>query len=308
MGEASITWLVVILIVFGIRYFFKTNKEYRREYSLDLKIAEEIQKLLKNKKYDLVEEKIKNQELNDITQIIDHLALSLKEKDLLAWKEAKESDVSKLTLGVFYLHFAWITRSHQTAENVSDEKAKGFFEYLELCKNSFDSISKDSFYKPELMSRNIRLYMSLGEDTLATNSFHEISESNPGFLWPFIHYAEFVQPKWGGNIEAVESFYENLPENLLIQSIVTLKLILDSTIMNDNYFKKYNDDIYDFALEKLMKIDTELDSKIINSVHKYVLYNYMDSIADDLRLKDVKKKYQKLMDTNYTIYPYGLLN
>lgn len=308
MGEATITWIVIILIIIGLRYFLKKKKTYRRDYSLGLKVAEEVQNLVKNKSYDKIEEIVKNQNINDITQIIDHLALSLKENELLNWNELKKSDLSKLTLGVFYLHLAWIARSHKLAKNVSSKKAEDFYDYLQLCELTFESISTNSLYEPELESRKIRLYMSLGDDSIASEYFHNISKKHPDFIWPFIHYSELVQPKWGGNIETLEKFYENLPDNFLIHSIVELKLILDSTIMNDNYFKKYNNNINDFAQKKVIRIDAELNSGNINSIHKYILYNYMESVTENVKLKDLRKKYQKLMDNNYTIYPYGLLN
>jgi len=308
MGEASITWIVIILIIIGLRFFLRKKKTYRRDYSLGLKVAEESQRLVKSKNYNKVEEIVKSQNLNDTTQIIDHLALSLKENELLEWNKLNESDLSKLVLGVFYLHLAWIARSHKLAKNVSSKKAEDFYDYLQLSEITFESISKNSIHKPELESRKIRLYMSLGDDSLASEYFYNISKNHPDFIWPFIHYSELIQPKWGGDIETLENFYENLPDNFLINSIVELKLILDSTIMSDNYFKKYNDNINDFARKKVTKIDAELTSDNTNSIHKYILYNYMESVSENLKLKDLRKKYQKLMDNNYTIYPYGLLN
>ncbi|WP_028980431.1 hypothetical protein [Sporocytophaga myxococcoides] len=308
MGEALITWGIIISIIIGIRYFFKKKKGYRRQYSLGLKVAEEVQRLIKNKDYSEAGKKIQSQNLNDITQIIDHLSLSLNEDELLKWDESEDSDISKITLGVFYLHLAWITRSHKLAKDVSQKDAEGFFDYLDICEKTFESVSADSFYKPELDSRNIRLYMSLGDNSKASDFFKTVTKNHPDFIWPYIHYSELIQPKWGGAIEDLDKFYESLPDNLLIHSIVELKLILDSIIMNDNYFIKYNDNISEFAREKVIKIDKELNSNNVSSIHKYILYNYMAAISENLKLNDLSKKYQKLVDGKYTIYPYGLLN
>ncbi|MBO9703484.1 MAG: hypothetical protein J7604_24970 [Sporocytophaga sp.] len=308
MGEALITWGIIISIIIGLRYFFKKKKGYRRQYSLGLIAAEEVQKLIKNKAYSEAEKKIQNQSLNDITQIIDHLSLSLNEDELLKWDESENSDISKLTLGVFYLHLAWITRSHKLAKDVSQKDAEGFYDYLDLCEKTFESISADSFYRPELESRNIRLYMSLGDNSIASYFFDTVTKKHPDFIWPYIHYAELIQPKWGGAIEDLERFYESLPDNFLIRSIVELKLILDSNIMSDNYFVKYNNNINEFARQKVIKIDAELNLNSVSSIHKYILYNYMVAISEDLKLNDLSKKYQKLVDGKYTIYPYGLVN
>lgn len=307
MEEFIVIGGIIISISLVIRYFFKKKKGDRREYSLGLKAAQEVQVLIKNKDYNAAEKKVENQKLNDITQIIDHLSLSLKEDELLKWEELKKNDLSKLTLGVFYLHLAWITRSHKLAKNISQKQTQGFYDYLQLCETFFESISTDSFYGPEVMSRKIRLYMSLGNDFLATQYFNKLSENQPSFIWPYIHYSELIQPKWGGTIKDLEDFYQNLPSDFLIHSIVELKLILDSTIMSDNYFRKYCKDINEFAREKVLKIDSQFNFNQVNSIHKYILFNYMAVLSQDLGIRDLKEKYEKLMDNNYTIYPYGLL-
>lgn len=307
MLGALITGIVIISVVIVTRNSLKKQQEYRRDYSLGLRAAKEVQKLIKKKRYLEAEEKVKEQSLNDVTQIIDHLSLSLKKNELLSWNESRESDLSKLTLGVFYLHMAWITRGHQRAKNVSNEQFEGFFEYLNLCKEMFETISIKSFYNPEVESRRIRLYMSLEDYSLATECFTSLSKNYPDFIWPFIHYCELIQPKWGGEIENVEKLYESLPDDFLIRSIVELKLINDSIVMNDNYFRKYNDDIYEYARERVINIDAEYNTNEVNSIHRYILFNYMEGVSDDAGVKKLKKKYEKLMDGNFTIYPYGLL-
>ena len=247
MEGSQIGWIVFIVIVFGFRYYLRSKRKgYRREYSLGLKSAEEIQGLIKKKDFKKAEALAQKQDLNDITQIIDHLALSLNEELLLEWEASQKNDFSKLALGVYYLHFAWITRGHAVADEVSDDDAKGFFDYLELCSDTFNSIPEHSFYKPEITSRKIRLGMSLEDDELAHSSFQYLSKKYPNFIWPYIQYSEFIQPKWGGNIVGVENFYESLPDNFLIKAIVELKLILDGRIMNDYYFKKYNENVNEF--------------------------------------------------------------
>lgn len=299
--------IVGVLIIVGLFKFFKRKKDFRRDYTLGLKVAEEIQIYIKHKNYSTAEQKTQRQDLNNITQIIDHLSLSLSENELLSWNESSKSDLSKLALGTFYLHLAWITRSHKLAKNVSKNQAKGFFDYLQVSEDIYESISTDSPYNPEAESRKIRLYMSLGNMALATNYYNNLYNNLPEFIWPYIHYSELIQPKWGGTIENLEIFYESLPKDFLIHSIVELKLILDSTIMNDNYFRKYNSDIKEFARQKLIQIDEEYDKIQISSIHRYIFFNYMEALSDTLKLKSLKSKYKTLMDGNYTIYPYGLI-
>jgi len=151
------------------------------------------------------------------------------------------------------------------------------------------------------------LYMSYGNNETAGEYFKEISKNQPNFIWPFIHYAELIQPKWGSDIKDLEGFYENLPDNFLIQSIVETKLILDSMIMDENYFSKYSTDIKGFAKEKVLAIDAKLNTENTDSIHKYILYNYMILLSDEIGDNTIKSKYKKLKDGNYTLYPHGLV-
>lgn len=297
----------VIGVVVGAWLVLRKKDDNRRDYSLGLPIAKEIQSLIKKKKYDLAEQKVKKQNLNDITQIVDHLALSLNEKEILKWNETSNNDFSVLALGTFYLHSAWIARSHAQGEDVSEKRAAQFFEYLQLSDNTFEKIPDNSFFQPELCARRIRLYMSFSDEELATENFKKISTEHPELIWPYIHYAEMIQPKWGGEISKIERFVDELPQDFLIQSIVQLKLIFDSIVIEDNYFKAQNNSIDTYAKEKLLAIDETLNSTEISSIHKFILYNYMEQTADCLNLKKLKSKYRKMAKDHYTIYPYGLV-
>lgn len=307
MNTSLIGWAALAIIVFCIKAYLKKNKSYRREYSLGLKIAEEIQALVLKDSFNKAEDLLKNQEANDITQIIDHLALSVKKEQLLAWEASENSDFSKLTLGVFYLHEAWIVRSHKLADEVSDDKAESFFDYLNLSETTLDLIPENSICNAEVNSRRVRLYMSLSDKETATEYFKKSSQNHPDLIFSYIHYAELIQPKWGGTIEEVEIFYESLPNKFLVKSIVQLKLILDAIVIDDNYFTKYNEDLNDFAIQKVLEIDEKLASINLTSIHRFVLFNYMEAISNNLGRKDIRKKYVSLMEGNYTIYPYGLI-
>ena len=132
MGTSAFIWVIIAGFVLIIIYSKFKKKSYRRDYSLGLPAAQKAQQLIKGNQFNEVEELVKQQSLNDITQIVDHLALSLEEDQITGWQEQQESDLSHLVLGVYYLHMAWITRSHKLASEVSSKSAQGFFEFLEL--------------------------------------------------------------------------------------------------------------------------------------------------------------------------------
>ena len=305
MSISLIVW-VIIGIVILLWFVLKKKKGNQRDYSLGLKIAEDIQAFIKNKTYSEAEALIEKADVNDITQVVDHLALSLKEEDIVAWKKSSNSDFSKISLGVFYIHLAWISRSHQLAKDVSESSAESFHKYLLLCDGEFSELSESSIFQSEMYSRMIRLQMSLNDTSLATDYFTQVTEASPDLIWPYIHYAEMIQPKWGAELQELEVFYESLPANFLIKSIVELKLILDSIGCDDNYFKKYNGNIKAFAAEKIKLIDTESQNADLSSIHRYILFNYMWALSDSIGNKPLLKKYAKLVGGNFTIYPFGL--
>lgn len=87
--------------------------------------------------------------------------------------------------------------------------------------------------------------------------------------------------------------------------MVRLKLVSDSMLLEDNYFDDRTENIREFALESIRAIDEALESQNPASIHRYVLYNYMEAVAGTLNEKELRKKYISLVDGNQTIYPYG---
>ncbi|AGC78494.1 hypothetical protein LX97_02818 [Nonlabens dokdonensis] len=304
--------VLIVLVVFFILLVFRAIKNRkdnkRRDYSLGMSAAVNTALLIKEKKYEHAEELVRKQTLNDRSQIIDHVALYIEEDDLKHWELVTESNLSRLCLGTFYLHMAWISRTHKLAKNVSNKKAMDFFSYLELCEESYLKIQEKSHYKAELCSRSIRLYMSLSSKDTATDYFNEVTTNHPNLLWPYLHYAEMIQPKWYGSTEEVIDFYTKLPNDFLIKATTTLKLILDAVIIGENYFKKMDNNLKNFAENQINTIDQEVTRQPIDSIHRYILYNYMEAIASHYNLKDMSSKYRKLKNSHDTIYPYGLIS
>ena len=300
--------LVFALVLFAVLRLVKGKKNHRRDYTLELQSAEEAATFIKEGQYRKAEALVEKQELNDVTQIVDHLALSLEEKELLNWNQSQPSDLSKLSLAVYYLHIAWISRSHKLASSVSNKAAEAFFHYLQLAEETFSPVPEGSFYYPEVESRKIRLYMSVDEKDWADHHFSHVTSTHPDLLWPYIHYAELIQPKWGNSLEELLTFYEALPNNFLIKSIVELKLIWDSFVMDANYFHRFQPNLKAYALKKITEIDQAIEAKPPQSVHKFILYNYMEAIADHIGMKTIEKKYKALKNNHNTIYPHGLLH
>lgn len=302
--------LLLAVLALGGFYFFKRknkNKTFKKDYHFGLPSAIQAGKALQAKKYDEVNQILASAELNDRSQIVDHLALSSDEKELQAWMEASNNDESKLILGTYYLHQAWVARSHAYAENVSEANANRFFELLQQSQFMFERMDDSETYEAEQWSRRIRLNMSQEEPEFARDLFESVSQKYPTLVWPYIHYAELIQPKWVGSVEEVEAFYAQLPSDFLIHSIIELKLLVDGLQMGENYFSKQNEDLMALAGQRLVEIDAAINSQRLDSVHKYILFGYMERLSDSVGNPALREKYLKRIQTNFALYPYGLM-
>jgi len=96
-----------------------------------------------------------------------------------------------------------------------------------------------------------------------------------------------------------------MPENKLIQQIITLKLTVDSFISDENLFDD-GQDIKEKARITIQKIDNEIEVNSINSIHKYLVFGYMTSISQELGDERLLKKYYTKMNENYSLYPFGI--
>ncbi len=81
-------------------------------------------------------------------------------------------------------------------------------------------------------------------------------------------------------------------------------MLLDSYICSENYFEG---DLDYTAHKILYDIDSKIDNQQINSIHKYMLYNYMKEIASMLNKKKLVSKYKKASNNYPTLYPYGVI-
>ena len=261
---------------------------------------------LNTKNYTKAENAIQQLNPDDFTATLDAIGLKVATDSLKKWEEnTTNPELVQLGLGVHYLHKAWIARSHEYASNVSQKKAENFYDLLAIAEDYFSLISKESPYAMEKYSRMIRLTMSQdGYTSEATTYFDLAAENNKDFFYPYIHLAEVLQPKWGGNQQLITDFINTLPDHFLIKNTVKLKLLLDSYICSENYFEG---DLEYTTHKILYEIDSKIDKEQINSIHKYMLYNYMKELASMLNKKKLVNKYKKASKNYPTLYPYGVI-
>ncbi len=306
------TTSIVLHLISGIIGYFSGNKKIKDQqskvdYSFGSTEAQQARALLMEKKYHELELLILNLKPEILTVTADYLALSLKTTVFNEWLESsKNKDVARLCLGVHYLHQAWISRSHARGNQVSEEQANAFFEYQDLSMEQFLDVSPDFKWITEVRSRLIRLNMGMGDFDMVHDCFESVISTDSKLLWPYVHYCEAIEPKWGSELTTVTEFMKRIPRVAIIQYVIELKLILDSLKMDENYFGGTMDELRKKAKTTVEKIDAEITLTPLNSINKYMVYGYIQVIAGLIKNKKLSQKYFDMVAGNYMLYPYGI--
>ena len=303
-------FLVILLPIVGSLYglsrIIKAIKKPLSKYAFGRKDIEQIVNAMEKSQWSEVDQRLKQLNSDDLTQAIDHIAFSCTEKQLKKYLEVTNEDSSsQLIYGAWNLHQAWKLRGYKLASELTEKQINGFFEYLKASARLLEQSTQDNFYSAEAHSRLIRVYMGLGYGDTAKEHFNLAIRANPHHLWSYIHFAEFIQPKWHGSVEEVEVFLNSLPNNDLIKNIVRLKLIYDGIVSGENYFNINAEDLDQFIIDSLAVIDADLEKSPTNSIHRFIVYGYMSLLFEN---KAMKKKYNKLLAGNYALVPFGIIS
>jgi hypothetical protein len=305
-------FLVAILPVIGVLFFFRKFIKALRapavNYAFGRKDIEVISLFINNKKYEQAETMLSHFDSDELTQAIDHIALTLSEKQLKNYYEnCNKNALSSLVLGAWYLHHAWKVRSNKVASELSTKQFESYVENLRLSGPLLQSATSESWIASEAHSRLIRVSMGLGYLDEVEEHYRASIKQNPEHLWTYIHYSEAIQPKWGGSIELVQNLINSLPSNYLIRTTVRLKLLYDSLMSGENYFKLGDDPDEEnkFVVDVASAVDAEINANPPESIQKFVLFGYMYLLSQFID-KSVQKKYKKLIGNNYSLYPFGI--
>jgi hypothetical protein len=302
-------FLFVLLVIGTVLYILKSNRQaHKVDYSFGLKEARTARQLLSRKQYDQLEKLLRSLPPDTLTQTLDHLALSSDEQDIADWlSKGADKTAAHLLYGIYFGHQAWIARSHKPAEDVSEDAADRFYTCLDKSQKHLLVVGDQSYLSAEAYSRLIRIYMGEGEPGKVDAYFKRAIAKDNVMLWPYIHYAEAIQPKWGGTVEQVKAFYNSLPDVPLIRQVIKLKLIWDSYTAGENYMADTRAELDHIAALTITEIDREISENPSTSVHRYIVYNYLMVLADELNDNVIKKDNRSRMKEYYTLYPFGII-
>jgi len=301
--------LIIALLIWAVYRFFFSPKLPAVDYSFGRNDFKNITKWFAAASHTQVEHAIKQLNSDDLTQVCDCIALSLSEKQLKNYHDtAADKNFSSLVLGVFHSHQAWKVRGRGKGITISEDTANQFLGLLNLSLSFLMPLMESSQFSAEANARLIRVYMGLGDIDSAEEHFRKSIAKDKEHLWAYIHYAELIQPKWSGDSTDIAAFYNNLPDNQVIKTIIKLKLSYDGLMFDMNYLEPGKDmEVSNAELHHYIK---ELDASNtlfrLPSIHKYIIYGYMFSLASNFEEKQMNQKYWKLLEGRLPLYPFGL--
>ncbi len=311
MTGTTIALLIFIAaaLIFAGKKFYDWFNDHSVDYAFGLKEAIDIRKRLKNKQYAEAEALIAKLNADNLTQVVDCVTLSLEEEQLLEWdRRAQNKNISHLFLGVYYNHQAWLARSYGFAKDVSAAQRLGFHEYQEKSREMLMLVEDSSLLGIETDARLIRYFMGNGELGQSRKYFKKVMKQDSDNLWAHLRYAEVIQPKWGGNLDLIADLRKLVASKRpLIRQVVELKLLSDSFTISQNYSGGTMEELAAEAAQKILEIDKEVSTHPPNSIHKYVVYNYLYAVAGDLGNSRMEHKYLNKMNDYYTLYPFGIM-
>lgn len=310
-GTVLILALILAVKIFFLRRFIKSlfAPNPANDFTFGNKDLLQISKAITKSDFTNAEQRLRQLDSDNLSQAVDHIVLCCTEKQLKKFYDSGNGRAAaSLLLGARDLYMAWKLRGHKAASELKDKQFAGFVEHLKLSGPKLQEACATGWTSAEANSRLIRVHMSLGYADAAEDCFKAAVKADPTHLWAYLHYAECIQPKWGGSIEQVQQFMQTLPDHYLIRTAVRLKLMYDSYMSSENYFNLGDsaDEVNKFVEDMMRAVDAELTAGPPASVHRYILYGYM-YVLTGIACKEFEKKYKKLLNGNYTLYPFGIL-
>lgn len=302
---------VIIFIGFVGYYLYQKRPKFlgaKVDYSFGNSDLQKIKSKIEDGEFISAEFLIQQLDADELHQAIDYVTINGTGQVLKEWKEEHpDSQLADLFLGVYYMHYATLNHGIDFNPNLSKKQEDLFFEYSDKAADLLEPIDKDEVINAEVYARLIRILGVSGEHELAEKYFYKCLALNPNHLWAHIEYAELTQPKWGAKISETNKFIDDLTEEPLVNQVIYLKLVWDSVLAQENLFGGSLADLKVQAKKLLFEIDAEVNNNPHSSIQKYVLYNYMTVVAEEFGIKALNRKYNQLMGSNFTLYPFGIM-
>ncbi|WP_299883197.1 hypothetical protein [uncultured Lacinutrix sp.] len=285
---ASLLFLLLLISFIPNKILSKWFNQYTGiDYSFGNKTIKKIVKNVEYGKYNTALEQIKALTADQKTQAIDALALMLKEKQMQKWKKAEgNSAFFKLVDGSRQIYDAWEKRGYAYATETDEDSALGFLELLEKGKRTLSQVQ--GFLKVDANNLLISVNKGLSEKEVCKRAFQDCISAEPKHTMAHLNYLDVILPKWLGSEEEVDAFIiEHSKKSTFLECILKAKWLHEK--VNYNEEENYTNEIESY----LNTFEPQIHQLKTDSPNKYILYNYLYFLADEVGNKKLSKRYEK---------------
>ncbi len=272
--------------------------------------VQEFGNLLKERKYEDIEEMFENLETDEVSLLLDGLGMADTHlKEIFEWQSLEpDSYISNLFAGVASTFVAWEIRSGERAEYVGEEQFEGFWNKLEEGKEDlFKSISING-NNPEAYARLITIYMGLEEKENGLECFDMLMEKDSNHLRGHMALATFLAPKWFGSFEEMEQFALSSIENdksELLHVIYLMYVMECYHEAEDSSEPKAKKMIKNKFRAKVKSLYDQVEITGIKSLQRYYLHNYYSYVFHLMDERSLRNREIDVIEKNISGLPWA---
>lgn len=228
-------------------------------------------------------------------------------------KQNPGSYVARLFAGVSCTHLAWIARTAARGADVSDANANKFLNLLEEASNHLRAADEIYPDDPEVCARVIRVYMGLGADREAVQSYFDAAvQTEPHHLMAHLMMINYLTPKWQGSLEEMYEFANGRYNETGNSLLVTLLLF---AITQEWVYYDMNDETENaasfFSSEELKQTVKNLYADYREQEEGRLLipyvYNYFAFLLHQFGEKELTREAVAKINGKMTLYPWAYI-
>jgi len=288
-------WARYVLIGIGMLYFISKYLPIRSLFNsvgnksrFNYAFVPEIIALVKsynNKDFKAVESSL-DLSLNDSYKDFGINALSEVSDNSIIEEWLQQSPDNQLALtikGAKLIVDAWEVRGNRTIDQVNPDNLVTFKKMLEESKAILLKARQETGkYSVYVNSMLLKLYKALDVDRAEIhNTFKIASEKDLDNIVLNINYYACLSEKWGGTKEEMETYYNSISKNEILQNILRTMSYNDQIYFEVPSYSKEDKKVWKQKVKNFIKnVDsTPLDE---SNLHKYELYRSLAMLAADV--------------------------
>ena len=219
-------------------------------------------------------------------QAKDALSFMLSKKVFDTWEKSdRNSPLLQLIKGSRLMVNAWEARGYGYADTVGQQSADSFYNLLTRAKSTLLQVQGP--LKAEANNLLIRVNKGLSDPELSRQAFDSCITLEKEHAMAYLNYLDLILPKWHGSEEEASAFVEaHKGKSFLIGMLLKTKWLFEQTSYGDTDVSQEIEDFFSRHEQEIAQFKSK-------SPHRFVLYNYMMLLAEEVGNKKLSKRYTK---------------